>query len=322
MKYKTPRIIISKCIEHDHCRFDGSMISSDVVKNLKPFVVFLPLCPEMAIGLPSPRESLRLIKSNDTNLLVQNKSEKDVTKAMTSYIKNITIEIEAFEPEGFLLKSRSPSCGINDVKAYKSVGKSPCLNKSSKGLFGEGMMASFPTTIFEDEGRLTNFSIREHFYTVIFTMADFKELKINLSMKKLVEFQEKNKYLFMAYSQNQSKILGRLVANHKKLKIDEIIEAYESALFKLFAKKPTKGQNINVMLHIFGYFSNELNAQEKAYFLDALEDYRNNHIPGSTVITILYSWVLRFNEKYLEKQTVFHPFPKDLVHVTDSGKGI
>jgi uncharacterized protein YbgA (DUF1722 family) len=218
------------------------------------------------------------------------------------------------------LKSRSPSCGIKDVKAYASLGKAPCINKSSKGIFGEAMMEYFPETMLEDEGRLTNFSIREHFYTYIFTMADFKTLMEKPNMGELVEFQARNKYLFMAYSQNYAKILGRFVANHEKLKAEEVFPLYYENLIKLFGKKPSKGQYINVMMHIFGYFSNELNVEEKAYFLDALEDYRSSHIPQSIIMSMLYTWVLRFKDGYLQKQTVFHPFPKELILVTDSGK--
>ena len=100
------------------------------------------------------------------------------------------------------------------------------------------------------------------------------------------------------------------------------MEKYEDSLNKLLLKKPKKGQVINVLLHIFGYFSKDLSNIEKAHFIDALADYREGHIPQSTLMMMLYSWALRFELDYLMVQTVFEPFPKALIHMTDSGKGL
>lgn len=322
MDYERPKIVISKCIGFGHCRFDGSMINSDEVNKLKDYVDFMPLCPEMGIGLPAPRNSLRLIKVDNENRLVCTKSGVDMTEDMIKFAEESSIDIRDFHPDGFILKSRSPSCGIKEVKVYSSTEKSPCINRKATGIFGGFMMETFSEIILEDEGRMSNFSIREHFYTAIFTKADFKKLKANKSMKALVEFHGKNKYLFMAYSQNQLTILGRIVANHEKKSLDETFEDYEKNINKLFLKNPSSGKYINVMLHIFGYFSKELSTSEKAYFLDTLENYRSQHIPQSTVMAILWSWVLRFDEPYLLKQTIFRPFPKELIQMTDSGKGL
>jgi uncharacterized protein YbgA (DUF1722 family)/uncharacterized protein YbbK (DUF523 family) len=325
MKYERPRVSISKCLGFEKCRFDGSMISSDEVDQLKEFVDFLPLCPEMGMGLPSPRESLRLIidkKNEDNHRLSTTKSGIDMTEEMLEYSKQAYIQLIGFDPDGFLLKSRSPSCGIKEVRLYSSIEKGPSLNNKSKGLYAEYMMEKFPELIFEDEGRISNFNLREHFYTAIFTKADFRKTKELRTIKALIDFHSKNKYLFMTYSQNQLSVLGKIVANHEKKTIDDTIAEYESNMNKLLLKMPATGRYINVMLHIFGYFSKRLLDTEKAYFLDSLENYRSQHIPQSTVMGLLWSWVIRFDEAYLKQQTVFNPFPKKLIQVTDSGKGL
>ena len=322
MEYERPRVAISKCLNFGHCRYDGSMISSPEVEQLKEYADFMPICPEMGMGMPSPRESLRLILSNEEHRIVTNKTGLDMTGAMIEFSKEAASQLQEFEPDGFLLKSRSPSCGIKEVRLYSSIEKGPSLNNKSKGIYAEFMMDRFPELIFEDEGRMSNFTIREHFYTMIFTKADFRKVKAGNSMKALVEFHGKNKYLFMAYSQTQLTVLGRLVANHKKNPVQEVLREYETNLNKLLLITPSTGKYINVMLHIFGYFSKKLSEGEKAYFLDTLENYRSQQIPQSTVMAILWSWVIRFNEPYLTPQTVFRPFPKELTQMTDSGKGL
>jgi uncharacterized protein YbgA (DUF1722 family) len=124
----------------------------------------------------------------------------------------------------------------------------------------------------------------------------------------------------MAYSQNQLKILGRIVANHEGLDVESMYQLYKKQLSKLFSKKPAKGHYINVMLHIFGYYSKALNNEEKAYFLDTLEQYRSGQVPQMSVLSLLRSWAYRFDESYLRDQSIFEPFPKELVQARDSGK--
>ena len=183
------------------------------------------------------------------------------------------------------------------------------------------MIDSYPYLPIEDEGRLLNFTIREHYYTVIFTLADFRENVMNGNMKSLIDFHSKNKYLLMAYSQTGLKKLGSIAANHGKKSFADLIKEYSSLLYSTLSTKPSRGRYINVMLHILGYFKNELSSAEKALFLDLLEQYRNSRIPQSSVFTLLGSWGVRFDARYLTDQTIFRPFPVELATVLDSGKG-
>ncbi len=59
--FAKPKLVISKCIEFESCRWNGLMISSDVVKLLKPFAEFTPVCAEMGIGLGVPRSPVRVV---------------------------------------------------------------------------------------------------------------------------------------------------------------------------------------------------------------------------------------------------------------------
>lgn len=322
MKFEKPNIVVSKCLEHGNCRYDGSRISDTTVKRLMKHVNFIPLCPEMEIGLPSPRQALRIIEDKGVESLVFSLTGEPISDKMNDYSKSQSDRLSSMELDGFILKSRSPSCGIKDVKVYKSHGKSNVVPKKVKGYFGREMCEVFPQLAIEDEGRLTNFGIREHFYTRIYTHALFREVKSKNSINELIKFHSECKYLFMAYSQNILKQMGKLVANHDKENISNILDSYEILLDKLLSSQPGTMRYVNVMLHIFGYFSNELNNKEKAYFLDTIEKYREKRIPQSAVMSILQSWVVRFDNEYLASQRIFEPFPKELVEVTDSGKGV
>ncbi|WP_028400268.1 YbgA family protein [Ectobacillus panaciterrae] len=312
-----PTIVVSKCLEFDACRYNGDVISDPIVKSLMPHVHFIPVCPEVEIGLGTPRETIRIVDDLGTLKLVQPSTGEDVTEAMAIFSEQF---LSALPVDGFILKSRSPSCGTRDVKIYASSNKAPALGKGS-GLFGRAVMEKFGHLAVEEEGRLKNFTIREHFFTKLFTVAAFKELKKEASMKKLVQFHGDNKYLFMAYNQTKLKEIGRIVANHQKLPIREVFAAYEQGLYEILNRTARYTSHINVCQHIFGYFKDKLKKEEKEHFLSLLNKYVEKKIPLSSILALLRSWTIRFEEEYLLRQTYFEPYPEELIEITDSGKG-
>lgn len=316
--FSKPKIVVSKCLEFSPCRYDGSKISASIVDKLKAHVEFIPVCPEVEIGLGIPRESMRIIDVNGKEELIQPKGGRNLTKKMDSYSKEYLNRL--MDIDGFLLKSRSPSCGIKDVKVYSEIEKSPVLRKTN-GHFSRKVLEKFPFAATEDEGRLENFTIRAHFLTKLYTLADFRKVKQEGTIKALIQFQSINKYLFMAYSQSSLKELGRLTANHAQKPIGDIFVEYEQGLSELLRVPTSANSNINVLEHIFGYMSKQLSKTERDHFLELVEEYRIEKVPLHTPVSLLKSWALRFEQHYLLTQTYFEPYPLDLVSISDSGKG-
>ena len=321
-EFVKPTVLISNCLEHGATRYDGSMISSPFVRKLKTYVNFIPVCPEVAIGLKVPREAIRIVKDQEGEHLVHSMTGGEVSNAMTTFAHDYLEGLKDKPLHGAIMKSRSPSCGIKDVKMYKAIGKAPSAGQKTKGFFGGALIESYPGLVVEDEGRLTNFNIREHFLTRIYVMAEFDQVKELGTMKALVGFQSRHKYLLMAYHQANQKVLGKIVANHEKKAAGNVYESYEEVLKKALANPLKHGRNTNMLLHIMGYFKEVLQPEEKAYFLDLLEQYNDKKIPFSVPLSLLGAWVVRFKEEYLMGQSIFEPFPKELIEVTDSGKGI
>lgn len=309
-----PKIVVSKCIEFDSCRYNGQMISSDFVKQLKSFVEFIPVCPEYEIGLGVPRDPIRIVSYSGSLKLIQPKTEKDVTGDMVNFANYFLDSLN--DVDGFILKSKSPSCGTRDVKIYSGSGPPPKDTKGP-GFFGNAVIEKYPNLAIEDEGRLINSRIKQHFLTKIFSLREYREVKKSGSKKDLVDYQSYNKMLFGAYNQNETKELGRIVANMGKYSLDETLEKYEEHLYSLFSKPPKCTPNINILLHGFGYVSKNLNKKEKEFFFEALDKYRNGKVSLAVPINILKSWVLRFDVKYLENQSFFEPYPNELMSVED-----
>ncbi len=309
-----PRIVISKCIEFDTCRYNGQMISSDFVKQLKSFVEFIPVCPEFEIGLGVPRDPIRVVSIEGNLKLVQPNTERDVTKDMVEFSNSFLDKLS--DIDGFILKSKSPSCGIKDAKIHTVKGPQP-KDPKGPGFFGKAVQEKYPNLAVEDEGRLLNSRIKQHFLTKIYALRKFREVKKSMSKKDLVEYQSYNKLFFGAYSQKETKELGRIVANMDKYPFEKIFQNYEAHLYALFSKPPKCSPNINILLHGFGYISKNLNKKEKEFFFETIDKYRNGNVSLSVPTTILKSWVLRFDEKYLENQSFFEPYPDELLSVED-----
>ncbi len=319
--FPKPNVFISACIEYDHCRYDGTMIGSEHISKLKPYINELRVCPEMAIGFKAPRESLRLIQRKNEDLkFVQTSSGNDYTKEMVDFSDKYLSSL--VDMDGFIMKAKSPSCGVTDVKVYHDIGKAHTKLSKQSGVFGGKVLELYPATPIESERRLSNFSIRENFYISIFTLAGFRELKKDFEYKKLVEFHSNNKYLFMTYKQTTLKKMGNVVANHDKKPHQAVLRLYEELLRELLMGTSSMKNRINVLTHIYGYFKKDIITQEKEFYFELLDQYLNHQIPYRAVLNILNSWSIRFKEDYLLKQTIFVPYPKDLVTVTDSGKAM
>ncbi|MGM0508929.1 MAG: YbgA family protein [Fusobacteriota bacterium] len=319
MNFVKPNIVVSKCLGFEKCRFNGQVLHSEFIDHFKSFMNIYTVCPEVEIGLGVPRDPIRIIREDEKNKLVDSETGEEHTEKMNKFSEKYLDSLENID--GFILKNRSPSCGVKDVKIYKSSGEYRPLNEKTSGFFAKNAMEKFPDLAFEDDGRLMNFRIRENFLIQIYTLSKFREIGEKMKMHDIIEFHSTNKYLFMAYDQEILKKLGKITANHEDLPIETVYQKYKETMSGLFENFRTDGMNINAFMHIFGYFKDLINTKEKEFFLEKLDAYRNNLVPAMVPISILESWVIRFDIDYLKTQTILNPYPDNLMKVTDSGKG-
>ncbi len=311
-----PVVVVSKCLGFARCRYNGITIDDDFVSHLKPYVEYRPVCPEVEIGLGVPRDPIRIVRKKNLDRLMQPATGRDHTDRMRDFSEEFLRSCTGVD--GFILKARSPSCGIKDVKIFASTDKGPATGKDA-GFFGRAVLERFPHLPVENEGRIRNFRIREHFLTKLYTFARFRTLE--RTMGSLVDFHSAHKLMLMSYHQAELRNCGRIVANQEKLPVREVFSQYMAHLHKAFAGVPRYTSNINVLMHALGYFKKELSAKEKKFFLTSLERYRAGKIPLSANLGIVRSWIVRFNVTYLDQQKFFEPYPEGLVEITDSGIG-
>jgi len=313
-----PVVVFSKCLGFDRCRYNGETINDSFVQKLAPLVEARTVCPEAEIGLGVPRHPIHVISSGGDLSLVQPETGTDVTRRMLHFCDSFLGSLD--DVDGFILKSRSPSCGIRDVERFPPGEKKASLGKGA-GFFGGAVLQRFPHLGVETERRLENFKVREHFLTRLYTMARFRQMKEGGSMGDLVAFHTRNKFLLMAYSQKEFREMDGIAANPGKGPAAESISNYGEHLSRALARSPRYTSSINVLMHAMGYFSDKISAKETSCFLDSLDKYRRGRIPLSACVQIIKSWIIRFDEPYLNRQTFFQPYPEELTFIGDSGKG-
>jgi uncharacterized protein YbgA (DUF1722 family)/uncharacterized protein YbbK (DUF523 family) len=326
--FPKPVVVVSKCLGFARCRYNGQTVPNRVVERLGAYVEYRTVCPEVEIGLGIPRDPVRVVDYGGRRILYQPATERDVTEKMESFSVGFLGAHGAVD--GFILKNRSPSCGPWDVKVYRGMGKDASSGRG-KGFFGASVTDRFPGKPLEDEGRLDNFSVREHFLTRLFALARFRAVKAACtggedgspggSMGALIDYHTRHKYLLMAYSQARLKLLGNVVANREGKTGPEVFALYENRLEEALAKPPRPGPLINVLLRAYGGISADLAQGERRYFLNCLEEYRDERIPLSVPLHLLKAWSVRHHNRYLLGQTLLRPYPLELLEVSDSGKG-
>ncbi len=317
-EFARPRVVVSRCLGFAPCRWNGEIINDDFTRRLGHWVEFVPVCPEQEIGLGAPRPPVRLVAGPEGPRLVQPATGRDVTLAMREFAAAWLAGQTGVD--GFLLKSRSPSCGPLDVKVYASAEPGAASHKG-QGLFAAAASESQPGAPVEHEGRVRNFAIREHFLTKLFARAGLRQIADQPSLAGLTGFHARHKLLLMAYSETGLRRMGRLLANPQKLPPAQVAAEYGRLLDEALARPPRVGGVINALMHALGYFKRGLKPTEKAWFLDQLQAYRSGRTPLVAVQGVLMAWIVRFGEDYLASQVLFAPYPAELMDLGDSGKG-
>lgn len=295
--FTKPRIVYSACLNSEPVRYDGGIIKDTFALKLKEYCEIITVCPEVSIGLGVPREKIIVYIEENKLGVYQPKTGINLTAKMLNFSEEFLNTLP--EIDGFLLKSKSPSCGLSNTIIYKDK-EGKIFHSKGMGIFAQKVLEKFPYIPAEDEGRLRNPEIRERFLTRIFALSDLRNLKNkDLEIKDLIEFHQNNKYLLMAYSQKHLKELGNLLANQSKYPFEELIEEYSALFREALSLSSKRGNHVNVIYHIYGYFSKKLKEGEKNHFLYLLDLYKKAKINLRPVIEILRSWAYRFDDQYL-----------------------
>ena len=306
------RIGVSACLLGDQVRYDGGHKRDAFLTTvLGPLVEWVKVCPEVEIGMGTPRESIRLVEADGRLRLLTVKTGVDYTARMTAYATKRVQALDAEDLCGYVLKKDSPSCGMTRVKVYSGEGPG---RRTGVGLYAQALLARFPDLPIEEEGRLLDPGLRENFIERVFAYRRLRDLfEGRWTTGDLVRFHTAHKLVLLAHSTRAYTRLGRLVAGAKTVDRASLRAQYTSGFMKALSATATPQRHTNVLHHMAGYFKKILDTASRTELLAAIDDYRAGLVPLIVPITLLRHHIRVHDVKYLNEQVYLAPSPRELM---------
>ena len=335
-----PRVGTSSCLLGEEVRFNGGHKRYRfLTDSLAPYVDWVPFCPEVSIGLGTPREAIRLTVAGR---LVNRGGTADHTAAMAA------LPLPA-DLDGYVFKAKSPSCGIRAIPRYRDDGQRGdgqrgdgqrgdgqrgdrqrgdrqrddgqrddrqrgdglAADHAGRGLYAARVLSAFPLLAAEDEGRLNDAGLREAFVERIFAAARLRSfLGGPWSARDLVAFHARHKLQLLAHDPARYRSAGRVVAAAGTAPCSQTALVYRDLFLAALASPATRGRNANALQHAYSRIGRELDRARRLDLVSRIEAYRRGEEPLSVPVALLAHYALSL--PWLAEQTYLQPFPPSL----------
>lgn len=303
-----PRLGVSACLLGAAVRFDGGHKSDAFVRGLRAAADLVSVCPEVEVGLGTPRESLRLVRRPEGLRLVAPRSGRDHTEGMTSFAADRVARLAGQDLDGFVVKKDSPSCGLERVRVYDDGGMP---TRSGRGLFTEALLQRLPDLVVEEEGRLCDPRLRDNFLVRLYAARRLAHFFAGpWTQGALVALHARMKLLLLAHSVPAYRALGRLVAGGRGLARAELAARYRTGVALALAHVPSVGQQVNVLQHMAGYLRDVSPGADRADVHDAIGEYAAGRLARAVPLSLVRHLARRHGLEYLLRQLYLDPYPR------------
>jgi uncharacterized protein YbgA (DUF1722 family)/uncharacterized protein YbbK (DUF523 family) len=308
---KKIRVGVSSCLIGQEVRHDGGHCRSrDIVEILGDHFSYHSICPEMAAGMGAPRESIHQEMQEGRIRLIGNRSGIDWTRQIEKASAHLVKQIQAEDLCGFIVKRKSPTCGGERVRVQDGAGS----NHEGIGVFTRMLKERYPKLPVEEEGRLNDPFLREHFISRVFAIARLRAFfSTDWTLTDLMNFHATQKLQLMGFAPAGQKRLGRLIANANNWELDELKEQYSAGFLQVIGARLSRGKHVNVLQHMAGYVSRQMELEERYDLSRMIHQYEDGLVPLIVPVSLLRHHVIRFNVEYLASQVYLQPYPEALM---------
>ncbi|WGL18082.1 DUF523 and DUF1722 domain-containing protein [Microbulbifer bruguierae] len=316
---------ISQCAMGDPVRFNGGHKHSRVCTDLLSRVFeYIPLCPEVAIGMGVPRKPIHLLVDKGDapvdaiRVVGVEDPSVDVTEPLRAYADSVVPELAGIR--GYIFMQNSPSCGLHGVRRYLDNGHS--IDSKGVGAFARRIQQHFPHLPLEEVGRLNNSELRENFLVRVFAYdAWFRYVegeewteseKLPSRIARIIEFYTAYKYLLLAHNQDATRALGHVLADARAMPEDELAFVVRGRIMEILSHPASRKDRTNALMHSQGHLKAFLNKEEKAELQQLIDEYRRGHKPLSAVLTLLRHYLPRSPHGFIHSQVLLSAEPAEL----------
>ncbi|MDT8397479.1 MAG: DUF523 and DUF1722 domain-containing protein [Pseudomonadales bacterium] len=239
------KVGISSCLLGQAVRYNGGHKHSETCSgDLGRYFDYVPVCPEVGIGLGVPRKPIRLVGDPaDPRAVGVENPDFDVTARLQDFGRKKAPELA--DLSGYIFIKGSPSCGLFRVKVYRRNGYPEAT--AGTGIYAKVITDSYPLLPVEEDGRLQDPVLKENFVTRVFAYAHWQALKQQgLSARRLIEFHSRYKYTLLAHDRQAYSELGRLLADAGREDPEALGQSYFARLMQALTKKATRRTHTSV----------------------------------------------------------------------------
>jgi uncharacterized protein YbgA (DUF1722 family)/uncharacterized protein YbbK (DUF523 family) len=307
------RIGISACLLGQRVRYDGGhKRDAFLVEVFGRYVEWIPVCPEVEMGLGVPRDTLRLELQGDDIRLIMPDTGADYTERIRAFAARRLAVLARERLCGYIFKKDSPSCGMERVRLYPNRG---APQKAGQGLFAAALMRYLPHLPTEEEGRLNDPRLRENFVTRVFAYHRWQQTtEKEITRAVLMRFHAQHKFVLLAHSQVGTRRLGHLLGEPEASANDQTLaSAYLQGFTEIMRRVPTRRSHTNVLQHLAGYVSDHLDGDEREELTEMVDQYRCGVLPLIVPVTLIRHYVRKFRVAYLLDQVYLAPHPHQLM---------
>ncbi len=307
------RIGVSQCLLGENVRFDGGHKRDPFLTGtLARHVEFVPVCPEVELGMGIPREPVRLEGRVEAPRMVGVRTGADHTEAMNAFARRRARALDAQDLCGYILKKGSPSCGMERVEVHRREGGPP--GRHGTGLFARALLDHAPLLPVEEEGRLRDPVLRENFVERIFAYRRWKDfLAVRWSVGRLAAFHTAHKFFFLSHSPVHYSGLGRITARARELGAGPARERYGRLFMAAAARPATASRHASVLRQLAGLLGKEIDAAARAELAEAIGAYRSGRLPLVVPVTLIRHHARAANVECLLGQVYLEPHPGELL---------
>lgn len=304
---------ISSCLTGKNVRYDGDQKRDlYVMDHLTGYFDLHPFCPEVEAGMGVPREPIQLVyKNKKIRALGVKNPDDDFTRPLKKITNKNTDKFRHLC--GYLLKARSPSCGMAHVPLFKNKK----LKGESTGIFAQKLMKHFPCLPVEESERLDDPTIRENFFQRVYVMHRWQQiLKTRLTPKALQSFHEHHKYLMLSHRADSYQQLERMVKKAKKKNIKTTGKEYISLLMATLKIKASRKSHAVVMREFADQLAEVIKKSEQKELANAIDAFREEGSSITAVINLLRPHIHKLPDSQA-REIYLEPYPKSLGTISE-----
>ncbi|WP_241973840.1 YbgA family protein [Aliidiomarina iranensis] len=312
---------VSACLLGHKVRYDGGHKGYSFCQNeLSRYAEYLPLCPEVGIGLSVPRPTIRLTGDIESPRAIVTDTGDDLTAKLAAFADMHVGKLSQLS--GYILCAKSPSCGTEGVRLYKANSEENA--REGIGIFAARLRTLFPALPIAEDRNLDDPVMRENFVLRLFVYSEWRAITAAIRANEratgndaeptrdgLRSFHSRHKYLLFAHDDRLHEQLA-----HELQKIseftDEFLDSYILKIMLALAEPATREGHTRVLLKLQGFFKQRINSKDRLELAQLISQYYHGEVSLAAPVTLMNDYLGRYPDQYLASQSYFHPYPGDL----------